>query len=160
MDFDETAQLPSQFHGRSESILRAFLEESMDDPDELLWKIRTQLVQWDRFGLDVLHRKGQGCLAGKRRPAREHVIGSCPERVKIAARIDRKTLDLLWTHVQRSPQCDPYGGQILILAPSSCQPEICDFDLAIRGQEQVIWLDVSMHQTDRGGLLEGRGRLP
>ena len=113
------------------------------------------------FRVGVLHGDRQCRLARIRRLAGEHVVERHPQRVQVAPLVQLAVADLLGAHVQGRPQGQPFLGQVV---PHACQRElrqakVGDLHVPLLGQQQVLGLDVAVHNPLLVGRRQRTGRL-
>ena len=99
------------------------------------------------------HRRGIG---GKRPFTRQHLKNHHPQRINIAASIQRLPLNLLWAHVTRSAD----GKIARQRGLAFCQPgnaKIRQIGRAIFVKQNIVGLQVTMHNTFGVGSIQGGG---
>ena len=105
------------------------------------------------------HDHGDRRRGVKRGLAGEQMMDGRPQRVEIAAGVDHAALPLLRAHVERGTKRHAVLRELEILAGHPHQPEVGHLHVARRGHEQVLRLDVAMHDALLGGPDEGRAHL-
>ncbi len=100
----------------------------------------------------VLERQCQRGVRAERRDPGQHVVERHTQRVKVAAMIDRVTLCLLGTDVERCSHGDARLGHVGVPAfLVAAEAKVGDFHLPLACHQDVLGLDVAVDQPNLAG---------
>ena len=101
-------------------------------------------------------------VARERRMPRQHLVQHTPERVDVAAPVQRlRAATLLRAHVRRRPHRDPSLGEPLPTRGRDrpCDPEVRHARMP-RREQNVLRLDVAVHNVAAVRVAQGVGHFP
>ena len=107
---------------------------------------------------DVLHRDRDLVLAVERDVAGQHLVEHDAERVDVGLAVDVVAERLLGGHVVRGAEHAAVGGQAVV-AQRAGDPEVGDLGQALGVQQDVLGLDVAVHDLVRVRATERAGDL-
>ena len=107
---------------------------------------------------DVLHRHGDLVLAVERDVAGEHLVEHDAERVDVGLAVDVVAERLLGRDVVGRAEHAAVGGQAVV-AQRAGDPEVRDLGRALRVEQDVLGLDVAVHDLVRVRAAERAGDL-
>ncbi len=159
-------QLPCEIGGALPPFLGHFGQTLRNDPVECsrdVWPIG-----FDRRRRVIEHRghDAGGAVGVEGFSAREHLVQDGADREDVGSPVDTLSLELLGRHVLQSAENRPRGGRRLVrsaLDEPGRRAQRCEAKVeqlhAMRGEHDVGWLEVAVHDTPPMCRGEGLGHL-
>ena len=138
-----------------ETVVRCLGERLLDDRVNRVGKIGAKAGHERRRLLQVREDDLELAVALERRGARQALVEHAAERVDVRARVDRSTLDLLWSDVRDRPD-ERVPGQARHRRRVSREAEVAEVGVLglARADQDVRRLDVAMDEAEPVGHVE------
>ena len=157
----EAAQVLAQRVGGRVTHRRVLRQQLGDDRLERPGHVGDELVERRRVVVDLSVGDAHGVVTGERRAPGDHLVHHDAERVEVAARIRLGSLGLLGREVRRRTHHRP-GLREVRLGRGIERPgdaEVGDLHRAVRADQDVRRLDVTVDEPGGVGEAEGGGHL-
>ena len=104
---------------------------------------------------EVLIRDGQGRLAGEGRLAGQQLVDHHPQRVEVRTGVGRLAVDLFGRQVLDGARHRAFGLADVGVGEGVSQSEVGNLHRAIRGDQDVLGLDVAVDDAVAVGMVQG-----
>ena len=154
----KTFQLQTHLTHRGNARIGVFVQHPADQVEERFGQARADLAQIGQgLGHDGVEDAGRvvGCEG---QLARQHFVEHHPQRPDVVAGLDRFSAEAFGAHVRERSQDGVVAGELRYAADVG-HAKVGQASGAIRPQQDVVGLDVAMHDLEPMGARQGVGQI-